>query len=90
MKVYPTLEEGWDGYDAEPLVPGTLSDARKFLAHRPEGVKVPFVEINTTGEVGLYWEEGRIFALITFEGNGKFYYHAGCRTPSGKDIMGKG
>ncbi len=86
MRVYPTLEEGWDGYDAEPLIPESLGDARKFLAHRPKGARVPFVGICLTGEVGLYWEEKRVFAQITFEGNGKFYYHADCRTLSGQDI----
>ncbi len=86
MRVYPTLEEGWDGYDAEPLNPESLGDARKFLAHRPKGAKVPTVALSPTGEVGLYWEEKRVFAHIVFEGNGKFYYYAVGRTLSGKDI----
>ncbi len=86
MREYPTLKEGWDGYDAEPLIPGSLDDARKFLAHRPTGVKVPFVGLNAAGEIELYWEEKRVTADIVFEGNGKFYYYAVYRPLSGKDI----
>lgn len=90
MRRYPTLAEGWDGYGAEPLIPESLDDGRKFLAHRPKGVKVPFAELSPTGEFGLYWEEGRAFAQIVFEGNGKFYYLACCRPPVGEDIWHQG
>ncbi len=86
MKEYPTLKEGWDGYDAEPLIPESLGDARKFLAHRPEGARVPFVALNTNGEVELHWEEKRVYADIVFEGDGKFHYFAIGRTLSGQDI----
>lgn len=73
--LYEILEPGWDSYEADPLNPKSLADARKFLEQRPKDIRLPFPELGSDGIVGLYWDVKRGYASVGFEGNGLFSYY---------------
>ncbi len=81
---YPTLQRGWDGECAKPALPDSLMDARRFLALRPADVPLPYPELNSDGETGFFWDTGDLFAGVTFEGDGTFYF-AVCQYSRGKE-----
>ncbi len=86
---YPALRHGWDGDYAKPASPASLRDARKFLSMRPANVPLPYPELNSDGETGFFWDTGDLFAGVTFEGDGTFYFVV-CRYSRGKETARDG
>lgn len=74
--LYETLEPGWDSYSAEPLNRDSLLGARKFLGMRPKDIRLPHPQLGSDGIVSLYWVTTRVFANLSFDGNGLLSYHA--------------
>lgn len=49
---------GWDGYDAEPLSPESVVSTGRLIELLPEGVKIPSVVPEPTGDIVLEWRTG--------------------------------
>lgn len=69
------LEEGWDGYDAQPISIGAYSDALTFLQLLPTSSPPPDVVPEPDSSIGLEWsnQESSRF-LVSFDGSGTFAY----------------
>ncbi len=81
---YPTLGHGWDGYSAKPGSPDALRDARRFLSRRPADVPLPYPGLGMEGVIEFYWDNSDLSVVVTFEGDGKFYFLV-CRYSEGKE-----
>ena len=73
---YLDLTDGWDGYRAAPPSIDAVLDAVAFLVIRPRDVPLPFPQLASDGEVGLYWRTGEIHAEVGFYGDGDVSYYA--------------
>ena len=73
---YLDLSPDWDGRGG--VVPSlqAVLDALGFLARRPSGIPLPFPQIASDGEVGLYWRSEVVHAEVGFCGDGEFSYYA--------------
>ena len=81
---YPELPHDWDGRGAAPPSFNAVRDAISFLDKRPSDVPLPFPQIASDGEVGLYWRTGEIHIEIGFYGDGELSYYARYTPASGK------
>jgi len=80
---YLDLTDDWDGYGAvQPSIDAVL-DAVAFLVMRPRDVPLPFPQIASDGEVGLYWRTGEIHVEVGFHGDGDLSYYARYNPASG-------
>ena len=79
---YLGLPEGWNGYEGEPASFDAVVDAINFLMMRPEDIPLPYPQIASDGEVGLYWRVGEVYAEVGFYGDGQCSYYARY-TPAG-------
>ena len=50
--------QGWDGYDAEPISPESEVSTGRLIELLPEGVKIPSVVPEPTGDIALEWRTG--------------------------------
>lgn len=82
---YSRLEADWDGYSASPASAESLRDARIFIGHRPQGLRLPYPALETNGEVGFTWEFGNVCADVILEGDGTFHYLARVRDKDGSE-----
>lgn len=73
---YIDLPEGWDGYHAVPASLDAVVDAFTFLSARPSDILLPFPQLSSDGEVGLYWRTHEVYAEAGFYGDGLFSYYA--------------
>ena len=73
---YLDLTDDWDGYGAAPPSIDAVLDAIDFLVTRPRDVPLPFPQIASDGEVGLYWRAGKVHAEVGFYGDGDLSYYA--------------
>jgi hypothetical protein len=48
-------QHNWDGYDAEPITPKTLSYARRLLRVMPDTFGPPDIAPSGDGSIGLEW-----------------------------------
>src|ERR1700693_3253923 len=48
-------QDNWDGYDAEPITPKTLSYARRLLRVMPDTFGPPDIAPSGDGSIGLEW-----------------------------------
>lgn len=81
---YLELPHDWDGRGAIPPSPNAVLDAIDFLGKRPSDVPLPFPQIASDGEVGLYWRTKEIHVEIGFYGDGELSYYARYTPVSGK------
>ena len=90
---YKNLKDDWDKEGA--LAPKTeaVDDAIKFLQFKPSDIRLPYPEIGSEGEVGVYWnfKNKNIFAEVIFNGDGNYEYYAVLGTPTNisKDFCGE-
>ncbi|WP_068470548.1 hypothetical protein [Candidatus Protochlamydia phocaeensis] len=77
MDVYSRCcEENWDGYDAVAINRSAIYATSIFIELLPDGIKIPEIVPEPTGEIGFEWTNGKhaIFAVsvnsqtITFAG----------------------
>lgn len=70
------LKPNWDGYDGSPPKDGAVFDAVEFLRRLPRNVKLPKEMVAGDGDVGLYWDDGKVFIELGFNGSGRYYFYA--------------
>lgn len=80
---YLALTDDWDGYGAAPPSIDAVLDAVAFLVMRPRDILLPFPQIASDGEVGLYWRTGKVHAEVGFYGDGDLSYYARYTSGSG-------
>lgn len=73
---YLELSPDWDGRGGVPPSFDAVLDAISFLVARPGDVALPFPQIASDGEVGLYWHTGQVHAEVGFHGDGDLSYYA--------------
>ena len=73
---YLDLSPDWDGRGGVVPSRQAVLDALGFLARRPSGIPLPFPQIASDGEVGLYWRSEVVHAEVGFCGDGDFSYYA--------------
>ena len=73
---YLELQPDWDGRGSVPTSLDAVLDAIAFLGRRPPDVPLPFPQIASDGEVGLYWRTGEVHIEIGFYGDGEASYYA--------------
>ena len=78
---YLNLTDDWDGYGADPPSIDAVLDAVDFLVMRPRDVPLPFPQVASDGEVGLYWRTEEVHAEVGFHGERELSYYA-CYTPA--------
>lgn len=81
---YLELQHDWDGCGSVPPSLDAVLDTIAFLGKRPRDVPLPFPQIASDGEVGLYWRTGEVHIEIGFYGDGEASYYARY-TPSAGD-----
>lgn len=81
---YLELSHDWDGRGAVPPSRDAVLDTIDFLGKRPPDISLPFPQIASDGEVGLYWRTGEIHVEIGFYGDGELSYYAR-HTPASGD-----
>ena len=81
---YSELPHDWDGRGAVPPSLNAVLDAIAFLGKRPPDVPLPFPQIASDGEVGLYWRTVDIHVEIGFYGDEELSYYARYTQVSGK------
>jgi hypothetical protein len=69
---YCLLGEDWDGEGAAPIPIDAIEDALSFLATIPAEASQPKVMALPTGAVSLYWDRGRTYIEISFNGSGNY------------------
>lgn len=67
-------EEGWDGYDALPIMLTSRDDVIKFLHQLPSDLMQPDVVPENDGTLALEWQDGDSVFVISFQGLGKVIY----------------
>lgn len=80
---YVGRAEGWDGFEARPIDPLAISDARQFVSLLPDEVPPPLDQPCADGEVSLIWRFGDSFAEVSFPGDHTFYWY--CTNGSEED-----
>jgi hypothetical protein len=91
LQSYVDLPVGWDGYGGRPASKAAVADALAFLEKRPSDIPLPYAQLASDGEVGLYWDSDGVFADVGFYGNGKYSFYAkhtsreGVVTEEGRD-----
>jgi hypothetical protein len=73
---YAGLEEDWDGYGGVPARPDSVKGATAFLNRMPDDVKMPEPQIASNGEVGLYWNDGQVYADVSFPAAQRISFYA--------------
>ena len=73
---YLELTDDWDGYGAAPPSIDAVLGAVDFLVMRPRDVPLPFPQVASDGEVGLYWHTEEVHAEVGFYGDGELSYYA--------------
>ena len=75
---YARLDDNWDGDGAKAPSQEAVNDALTFLDGRPEDIPPPYPEEGVGGDVGVYWDfrHTKVFAEVTFEGDGTCAYFA--------------
>ena len=73
---YLDLTDDWDGYGAASPSIDAVLDAVDFLVIRPRDIPLPFPQITSDGEVGLYWRTGEVHVEVGFYGDGDLSYYA--------------
>ena len=76
LRLYAHLPDNWDDEGAASPSQQAVEDVLLFLDRLPDGIPLPFPEVAADGDVGVYWEDGGIFAVTAFEGNGTYAYYA--------------
>jgi hypothetical protein len=61
--------EGWDGYDARPLILSSFRAAYRFLSRYPRNWPIPQATVDPDGEVAFEWTTERGSFSISFEGS---------------------
>jgi len=58
-------DQGWDGYDGEPVSPLSAHSAAELVRNLPEGIQTPTVVPEPDGDIALEWrtEDNRLFSL---------------------------
>jgi len=76
LQSYLKLEEGWDGYNGLPASPEAVEDALEFLQQKPADIRLPYPQLSSDGEVGLYWQTDKVFADVGFRGKRLYSVYA--------------
>ena len=72
LKDYGLLSDGWDGIGSKAPLAEAVATAVGFVERLPSGTPLPKPMLSPSGEVGLYWDIGAIYADVTFAGGGAF------------------
>lgn len=86
LQSYAELPNGWDGDNGKPASKQAIADALAFLSKRPTDIPLPYVQLASDGEVGLYWHSDSVFADIGFYGTGEYSYYAKYTSVDGTTI----
>lgn len=77
-------EEGWDGYDAEPVTEDALVEAARLLFLLPSSIPMPAVSPEPTGEIVLEWYKDRYHVFAASVGGESIITYAGLFGPDSK------
>ncbi len=81
------LEPGWDGYDAIPISERTIDNALNLARLLPDGLPLPEVIPEPTGEIALEWYRDKTHVFIISIGDNNIVSYAGL---FGKHIQAHG
>lgn len=70
LQSYADLQDGWDGDDS--IAPSRLDIMRAltFVSSLPSALPLPTPMISSSGEIGLYWDNGISYLDINFDYDG--------------------
>ena len=80
---YVGLSKDWDGRGAVPPTFEAVLDSLALAMMRPKDICLPYPQISSDGEVGLYWHSESVFAEIGMSGDGKYTYYARATSADG-------
>lgn len=72
---YLALKDNWDGYGGktpEKSIINTTKEALDFL--QKQAIKAPKIMLSGSGEIGLYWEDGKRYAEISCESTNEYSF----------------
>lgn len=86
-------EEGWDGYDAQPMLLAAARAAVDLIRTLPEGLPMPELTAENDGAISLDWAAGRMHGLsVSVNGTERLAYAwlDGARSGSGVELFVEG
>ena len=84
---YSLLKSDWDGYGGTAPNARSITETLLWLRSLPLGCPPLKPMLSGTGEVGLYWDDGRFYCDIGFCGDGTFSYYF--EAPDGECMGGE-
>lgn len=70
-----TSAQGWDGYEARPVVNATVNKAWQFIQTLPAHLPDPEISADPDGDIALDWMESRDRMLsVSIRDNGDLHY----------------
>lgn len=57
--IFEASTEGWDGYGASAVLPGSIYYTRQFLRLLPLTIPLPSFAVDPDGEISIEWDHGR-------------------------------
>ena len=90
IAAYAALPEGWDGEEAPAPTTDQIRTAEHLIEKLPSGLPVPSPMISTSGLIGLYWDDGKIFADIEIEEDGSYSFFSKRRDGTTPEVFAEG
>jgi hypothetical protein len=69
LTAYTDLQEGWDGPGSRPPSLRDIERAFAFVSALPSAIPLPKTMLSPSGTLGLFWDNGMVFADLQFEGD---------------------
>jgi hypothetical protein len=66
-------DQGWDGYNAQPVLRESAGSVADFVRNLPEGIQMPTVVPEPDGDLALEWQAGEHLFSVSFSGQSLVY-----------------
>ena len=75
IRSWALLEANWDGEGAVAPIARCIKNAVSFIRLLPDNITLPEPMLHASGNTGLFWGDGGIYADIEFLHNGRIAYY---------------
>ena len=75
IRSWALLEADWDGEGAVAPIASCIKNAVSFIRLLPDSITLPEPMLHASGNTGLFWGNGGIYADIEFLHNGRIAYY---------------
>ncbi len=75
IRSWALLKADWDGEGAAAPIAGCIKNVVSFIRLLPDDISLPEPMLHASGNTGLFWGDGGIYADIEFLHNGRIAYY---------------